>query len=44
MNAEKRLCLAHVSNRVRMILDVVKISDVLCIFETEQAAIEGVCK
>ena len=43
-NADKRLCLSHVSNRVRMILDVVKISDVLCIFETEKEAVEKICK
>ena len=43
-NVDRRLCLAHVSNRVRMILDVVKISDVLCIFATEKEAIQGVCK
>ena len=43
-NAEKPLCLAHVSNRVHMILDVVKLSDVLCIFDNEDEAIRGICK
>jgi anti-anti-sigma factor len=38
-NASQKICLAEVPNRLKAILDVVKLSDCLCILPTEEEAI-----
>lgn len=44
MNAGKPLALSNVSGRIKTILEVVKLSDVLSFFPTEKEAIEDAAK